>query len=83
MPINSNGSSLKVITNIQGKLIDNEDLEYRRTVYHGNKTTDVSVDELEQTPKPTPKKKSLRINTADDEALLKAIKKDLNQRNIK
>ena len=99
MPINGNGSKLKVVTNVAGNEVDNEDIHYRRSVYHGTSIEEIKRDqslseETSSVQQPTDeepklKRKSLQINTQTkdesqtDKALLQALLKDYKSRNIK
>ena len=93
MPINANGSKLKVITNVAGHQVDNEDLNYRRSVYHGTPLQEdkpVVDTPKEEQIKPKAKRslssdRSRRKSTSDkqNQALLDEVNKDLRTRNIK
>ena len=93
MPLSGNGSKLKVVTNVAGHQIQDEDYEYRRSVYLGKSLDEVKAEapvvephkEEQVEPKQEPKRQALQIKTnrKQDKALLDAVRKDLRTRNIK
>lgn len=84
MPINANGSKLTVVTNIAGNVVDNEDLNYRRSVYHGKPLQeDKPVAEKPKKEKAKPKARRKSTSDKQNQALLDEVHKDLRTRNIK
>ena len=84
MPINANGSKLKVVTNVAGHQVDNEDLNYRRSVYRGTPLQeDKPVAEKPKKEKAKPKASCKSTSDKQNQALLDEVNKDLRTRNIK
>ena len=89
MPIDTNGSSLRVTTNVGGEIVENEDQEYQRYLYGRNQQREKKETALKPLPlakmpaPPPPKIKKIRSDkTKADKALDKANSKDLRNRNI-
>lgn len=89
MPIDTNGSSLRVVTNFGGEFVDNEDRVYQDALYgrnqqRGEKETALKPLPLAKMPAPPPPKiKKIRSDkTKADKALDEANSKDLRNRNI-
>ena len=90
MAINSNDSDLRVETNVNGQIVDNDDVNYRRSLYLRNNTVGATEEEKPKAAqrKVTRKKTSTKsskaaILTDKDQALKQANHKDLTDRNIK
>ena len=82
MPIDSNGSTLKVTTNVGGKQCENE--SYRDEFYNRNQQQEVShqfVEPLHSRPPAEATETPKKIQV--DKKLTEAIDKDLSQRAIK
>lgn len=83
MPIDSNGSSLKVITNFGGKVVDQEDPVVRRELYDRNQQIGGTVQRRGYTMQPPAEQKSKPKDSTTDLQVKKAVDKDLRKRNIK
>ena len=86
MAINSNDSDLRVETNVNGKIVDNDDIDYRRSLYLRNNTVGATEEEKPKKVTRKARKKTTSkaaTNTDKDKALKQANHKDLTDRNIK
>jgi hypothetical protein len=79
MPIDSNGSSLQVSTNIGGTIKDHEDYLVERSVEAHNPSP-VEEPVME---KPTEMKRRRTPPKTDDKKLKQALTNDLKKRNLK
>ena len=81
MPIDSNGSTLKVTTNVGGKTYVDED--YREAFYNRNQQQEVSHQFVEPLHSKPPKEAEIVNHAiASDEGIEKAIEKDLQTKGI-
>ena len=80
MPIDSNGSSLQVSTNIGGTIKDHEDYLVERSVQAHNPSPTVEEPVME---KPTEMKRRRSAPKTDDKKLKQALTNDLKKRNLK
>ena len=82
MPIDSNGSTLRVTTNVGGKTYEDE--SYRDAFYNRNQQQEVSHQFVEPLHSKKPKEAEVVNHAiASDKGLEKAISNDLSNRNIK